>query len=103
MSRVYDRPITIQKIDKVTEDWSDVYEVHASINKTKADHEYLNSGAIQAKKSLTFEVRYFAALEDISLNLQSYRVIYQGIPYDLEDYDDYKLQHKTVKLLGVSY
>ena len=103
MSRLYDRPIVIQKIDELTEEWADVFMVHATINKTRSDNEYLSAGAIQAKKNLTFEVRYFKALEDISLNLQSYRIVYQGVPFDIEDYDDFMLQHKTVKLLGVSY
>lgn len=103
MSKLFDRPITIQKIDESTELWADVYKVHASINKAKADSEYLANGATQGKRSLTFEVRYFAALEDISLNIQSYRLVYQGVPYDIQDYDDYMLKHKTVKLLGVSY
>ena len=99
MSRIYDRPISIQRINELTETWEDVFKVHASINKAKTDNEYLGSGAIQAKKNLTFEVRYFADLEDISLNLQSYRIVYQGVPYNISDYDDFMLQHKTVKLL----
>lgn len=103
MSRVYDKPITIQKIDEITETWADVFRLHARINKAKSDSEYLRAGAIRAKKSLTFEVRYFANLEDISLNLQSYRIVYKGVTYDIEDYDDYMFDHKTVKLLGVSY
>jgi SPP1 family predicted phage head-tail adaptor len=103
MAKTYDRPIIIQQIDEITETWKDCYRVHASINKAKSDNEYLNAGAIQARKSLTFEVRYFSELEDIDLNLQSYRIIYQGIPYDIKGYDDFMLQHKTVKLLGVSY
>lgn len=103
MSRLFDRPISIQRSNETTELWEDVFKVHASINKTKTDNEYLNAGAIQAKKNLTFEVRYFADLEDISLNLQSYRIVYQGVPYNIEDYDDYMLKHKTVKILGVSY
>lgn len=103
MSRPFDRPITIQKINEITELWEDVFKVHASINKAKTDNEYLNAGAIQAKKNLTFEVRYFADLEDISLNLQSYRIVYQGVPYNIEDYDDFMLKHKTVKILAVSY
>lgn len=103
MSKLFDRPIKIQKINELTETWEDVFNVHASINKAKADNEYLNAGAIQAKKSLIFEVRYFGDLEDISLNLQSYRVLYQDVPYNIEDYDDFKLLHKTVKILGVSY
>ena len=103
MSRIYDRPITIQKIDEITETWADVFTVHAGINKAKSDSEYVNAGAIQGKRSLTFEIRYFADLEDIAFNLSSYRIVYQGTEYDLKDYDDYRLEHKTVKLLGVSY
>lgn len=103
MSKLFDRPIIIQKINELTETWEDAFKLHARINKSKADNEYLSAGAIQAKKTLTFEVRYFADLEDISLNLQSYRVVYQGVQYDIKDYDDYMLHHKTVKILGVSY
>ena len=103
MAKVFDRAITIQKRNDQAKTWDDVFTVHASINKAKTDNEYLSAGAIQAKKNLTFEVRYFAALEDISLNLQSYRIFYRGVPYNLVDYDDYLLRHKTVKLLGVSY
>ena len=101
--KTFDRPIIIQKINEETELWEDVFKVHASINKAKSDNEYLNAGAIQAKKTLTFEVRYFADLEDVSLNLQSYRIVYQGMTYNIVDYDDFMLTHKTVKLLGVSY
>lgn len=103
MSRVFDRPISIQKRNELTEDWEDVFRVHASINKAKSDDEYLNAGAIQGKKNLTFEIRYFNGIEDISFNIQNYRVVYQGVPYDIKDYDDFMLQHKTVKLLAVSY
>ena len=103
MGKLFDRPIVIQKINELTETWEDVFKVHAGINKTKGDDEYLSGGAIQGKKNLTFEVRYFSGLEDISLNIQSYRIVFQGIPYDIKDYDDFMLKHKTVKLLGVSY
>ena len=103
MSRPYDRPISIQKINEVTETWEDVFKVHASINKAKSDDEYLSAGAGQGKRNLTFEMRYFKDLEVISLNTQLYRIVYQGVPYDIKDYDDYMLKHKTVKILGVSY
>jgi SPP1 family predicted phage head-tail adaptor len=103
MSKLFDRPITIQKINELTEDWDDVYKVHASINKAKGNSEYLGAGAIQGKINLVFEVRFFKNLEAISNDMQSYRVVYNGTPYNINDYDDYKLLHKTVKLLGVSY
>lgn len=102
MVKLFDRPITIQKINSA-EDWDDVFKVHASINKAKSDNEYLGGGAIQGKRNLIFEVRYFAALEDIACNIQSYRIVYNGVPYDIKDFDDFMLQHKTVKILGVSY
>lgn len=103
MAKVFDKPITIQRLNSKAKQWEDVYKVHASINKAKPDNEYLNAGAIRSKKNLTFEVRYFGDLEDISLNLQMYRILYRKVPYDIKDYDDFMLQHKTVKLLGVSY
>ncbi len=103
MAKTFDRPIIIQKINTVTELWEDVFKVHASINKAKTDDEYLTAGAIQGKKNLTFEVRYFASLEDIGFNIQSYRIVYQGVPYDIKDYDDFMLRHKTVKFSAVSY
>lgn len=103
MAKTYDKPIVIQKIDEKTEKWKDAYRVHAYINKPKADNEYLSAGAIQAKRSLTFEVRYFKQLENISLNTQLYRIVFNGVNYDIKDYDDYQLSHKSVKLLGVSY
>ena len=103
MSRPYDRPISIQRINELTETWEDVFKVHASINKAKTDDEYLSAGAGQGKRNLTFEMRYFKDLEAISLNTQLYRIVYQDVPYDIKDYDDYMLKHKTVKILGVSY
>lgn len=103
MARLFDRPITIQKINEVTEDWEDEFKVHASINKAKSDDEYLSGGSGQGKRNLIFEVRFFKDLEDISYNTQLYRVLYQGVPFNIKDYDDFMLRHKTVKLLGVSY
>lgn len=103
MSRVFDKPIEIQTISEETEVWTTEYNLHARINKTKSNSEYLKAGATQSKRALTFEIRYFKALEDIALNTQCYRILFDGVPYDIEDYDDFMLTHKTVKLLGVSY
>lgn len=103
MSKVYDKPIIIQKINPNTERWESMYNLHARINKASSDNEYLSAGAIQSKQTLTFETRYFKKLEDISLNTQQYRIVYQNNNYNIKDYDDYMLKHMTVKLLGVSY
>lgn len=103
MSKPFDKPIEIQSIDEASETWVTIYKLHARINKAKANSEYLNAGAIQSKRALTFEVRYLKALEDIALNTQCYRILFDTIPYNIEDYDDYMLEHKTIKMLGVSY
>lgn len=103
MSKTYDKPIVIQKINDKTERWEDTYRLHAFINKAKSDNEYLGSGAIQAKRTLTFEVRYFKDIEAIGLNTQKYRIVYNGVSYDIVDYDDFKESHRSVKLLGASY
>lgn len=103
MRKTFDRPVTIQRINEATEEWEDVYKLHARINKASNDSEYLNAGAIQGKRTLTFEVRYFADLEAIAFNKQIYRIVYQGVPYDIKDYDDFMLTHRTVKFLGASY
>ena len=103
MSRVFDKPIEIQVIDEELETWVTKFKTHAYINKARANSEYVNAGAIQSKRALTFEIRYFKALEDIALNTQYYRILFDNISYNIEDYDDYLLTHKTVKLLGVSY
>ena len=99
---VYDKPIIIQKINEDSEKWEDLYTLHARVNKSNGS-EYLNAGANQSKSNLVFEVRYFKDLEAIAFSRGLYRIIYRGQLYDLTDYDDYLEQHKTVKLLGVSY
>lgn len=98
---VFDKPIIIQKITE-DETWIDYISLHANINKTKQS-EYLNSGAIQSKRTLTFTIRYSSNLEDIAYNTQMYRIVYKGNPFDINDYDDFQLLHKTIKLVGVSY
>lgn len=102
-TKIFDRPIIIQKQNTDTEEWSDLYTVHASINKSSSDNTYLGSGASQSKRNLTFEIRYFAGLEKVGLDRQYYRIIYRGEVFDIEDYDDYMLQHETVKFYGMSY
>lgn len=99
--RVFDKLISIQRINEATELWEDVYKLHAYINKASKNNEYQNAGAIQDKVAKTFEVRYFNELKDIEFNTQLYRIVYDGNTYNITDYDDFKEEHITVKLLGV--
>ena len=101
MSKAFAKPISLQRTNDATEKWEDVYKLHAYINKASKNNEYQNAGAIQDKVAKIFEVRYFKALKDIEFNTQLYRIIYDGNPYNITDYDDFREEHKTVKLLGV--
>ena len=98
----YDKPITVQVQDAETEQWTDVLNLHARVNKTGGG-QALNAGADQYRASLTFELRYVRALEDIAFNPQPFRVIYRGRAFKVVDYDDYMEQHRTVKLVGELY
>ena len=98
----YDKPITIQKIDEDTETWSDLWPLHARVNKTTGS-EFVEAGANQSQSTKTFELRYFAALEDVDYNRGLYRIIYRGHTFNIVDYDDYMESHQVVKLKAVSY
>lgn len=98
---MYDKPITIQMQD-ATESWVDKWLLHARVNKTGGG-QALGAGADQYKATLTFEVRYFPALEDLRFHPQPYRISYRGHTFKLVDYDDYMEQHQTIKLVGEAY
>ncbi len=98
----FDRPIVIQTIDQETEQWSNLWPLHARINKTTGS-EYVEAGADRSQSTKTFEVRYFAGIEDIDFNRGLYRIIYRGHTFNIVDYDDYMESHQVVKLKAVSY
>lgn len=98
----FDKPITIQKIDEKTELWADMWALHARVNKTTGS-EFVEGGAIQSQATKTFELRYFAGLEDVDYNRGLYRIIYRGQTFNIVDYDDYMESHQVVKIKAVSY
>lgn len=96
-------PITIQRMDPKTEEWADLYHIHAlQVNKTGGGESY-SAGAEQYKPRLTFVVRWFRDLEDVYGRPQLHRILYRGRTYDIQDYDDFMEQHRTVRLVGVAY
>ena len=97
----FDTPIALQAVDEGTEQWIDLYSLHARVNKSNGS-EHLGGGAVRSKATRVFEVRYFKELEKIDMDRGSYRIVYRGNVYNIEVYDDYMEQHKTVKLLGVA-
>lgn len=96
-------PLTIQRMDPDTEEWTDHLQLHAlQVNKTGAGESF-NAGAEQYHPRLTFRLRWCKALEDMRYNTQEHRIIYRGHMFNIQDYDDYMEQHKTVNLVGVAY
>ena len=93
--------ITLQKLNEQKK-WEDVMTMHAGANKYSGK-EYLDGGSVQSQLKLVFDVRYCKIVSAIRLNTQLYRIIYGDGIYKIMDYDDFKEQHKTVHLLGVSY
>lgn len=99
-------PIKIEKRDEITEKWVEYLPVvHAKVNKNirRTGYEVLSAGGIQIKRSLIFEVRYSPQIKEIAHNTQMFRVIYDGQPYDIVDYDDFEERHQFVKLAGAFY
>lgn len=99
---VFNIPILIKRLNEDTEQWEDHLSLKSRKPNKNKGSEYLGSGAIQSTQELVFEVRYCKPLKDIMLNTQLYAIVYEGILYDVIDYDDYKMEHKTIKLLGVA-
>ena len=98
----FDKPITVQVMNKDTEKWGDLLKLHARVNKTGGG-QTINAGADQFHATLTFEVRYSRALESIRFKPQFYRVVYRGHTFKVTDYDDYMEQHRTVRIVGELY
>lgn len=98
----FDKPIVIQKINQDTEEWSDLWPLHARINKTTGT-EFIEAGADRSQSTKTFELRYFSDLEDVDFNRGLYRIMYRDHAYNIVDYDDYMEKHQTVRLKAVSY
>ena len=91
------------QFQKLNEDnvYNNYYSCHAQINKTGGD-EYLIAGAVSTKNKFTFVVRYCKELKDLQFDTQTYRLIFNGITFNILDADDFKQNHKTIKIIGES-
>ena len=96
----FDKKIIIQKINEATEEWSDVWTLHAAINKAKAT-EY-SGAATETKRTLTFTVRFATPLTVIAYQTSAFRIVFDGVVFNITDFDDFMLEHKTIRFTGVS-
>ncbi|MEG0376353.1 MAG: hypothetical protein RR672_12040, partial [Raoultibacter sp.] len=96
-----DKPITIELYNEDTSEWSHYAKAYASINKdTKGRSE---GDTEDLTERLVFSVRYFQKLFEVRKNLKAYRIVYAGIPFAVDGYDDYMEMHRVVKITGAAH
>lgn len=98
---ILNQKIQIQKFNEDNDSYSDYYSCHAQVNKT-GGNEYLIAGAVSTKNKFTFIVRYCEELKNLQFDTQSYRIIFNGIIFNILDADDFMQRHKTIKIIGES-
>jgi SPP1 family predicted phage head-tail adaptor len=98
-------PIVIEKLtsgfDEIgnqTESWATFHPCRAAINGVSG-REYMAAKAEQAESTLTFRIRYCAALKD--LTPQSYRINWGGKVFDIEHIDNYKFLNESLNIKAV--
>lgn len=98
---ILNQKIQIQKLNEDNDAYSDYYSCHAQVNKT-GGNEYLIAGTVSTKNKFTFIVRYCEELKNLQFDTQAYRIIFNGIIFNILDADDFMQRHKTIKIIGES-
>lgn len=98
----FDKLITIQKVDEDTGSWNDMWNLHADVNYAKSS-DYADAGSQRTSHSMTFRIRYFSGIKDVSHNTQLYRIIFEGDTFAIDGYDDFNLKHKVIRIKAVSF
>lgn len=101
-SRLYDKPIDVDRQDPETEEYAEALHLHARVNNASHDVR-LRAGASEDALVRTFDVRYCEALEDVKESPQLYRVRYRGAIYRVRAADDFEERHETVRITGERY
>ena len=96
-------PVTIQRMDPDTEEWTDLLKLHATQVNRAGGGEGFNSGRETFHPRMTFDLRWCKALEAVRWDVASHRIVYRGHPFNITDYDDYMEQHLSVRLTGEAY
>ena len=96
-------PVTIQRQDPDSEEWTDLLHLHAiQVNKSGGG-EVFSAGREQYRPRLTFDFRWCKELDALRWSTQPHRLVYRGHTLNIVDYDDYMEQHLTVRLVGEAY
>lgn len=98
---ILNQKIQIQKLNDDNDSYNDYYSCHAQVNKT-GGNEYLIAGAVSTKNKFTFIVRYCEELKNLQFDTQTYRIVFNGIIFNIIDADDFMQRHRTIKIIGKS-
>lgn len=98
---ILNQKIQIQKLNDDNDSYSSYYSCHAQVNKT-GGNEYLIAGAVSTKNKFTFIVRYCEELKNLQFDTQTYRIVFNGVIFNILDADDFMQRHKTIKIIGES-
>lgn len=96
-------PVIVQRMDPETEEWSDLLRLHAKKVNRSGGGENFAAGRETYHPRLVFDLPWCKKLEELRYDTQHYRLVYQGQPFNITDYDDYMEQHLTVRLTGEAY
>ena len=96
---VYNKPITIQKLNNDTEVWYDYYLTHAEINKTSG-REYFSAATNVTAATYNFTTRYCSLLEDVQFNTSHYRIVYNKKVFDIINIDNKNLKNHEITIVG---
>ena len=96
---VFDKPFELQHYDLTQHIWTSFEHLHSNINKAISIGGQNPSDSAHSSR-YTFRIRYHAALDGVRSEIQHYRIIYGGEPYELTDYDDYNERRTIIKLIA---
>ena len=96
-------PVTIQRMDPDTEEWTDLLHLHATKVNQAGSSETFAAGRERYSPRLNFDFNWCKALEALRWDTQNHRIVYRGQLFNITDYDDYMEEHRSVRLEGEAY
>jgi len=105
--------ITIQKVNEDTDStdsagnhivsWSDWKKLYAKINSLYGQ-EYWQAAAQGQENTVVFTLRWSRELEILAQTkeITQYRIVYNGLPYDIISYDNVNFANRLVKIKAVN-
>ena len=76
-------------------EWIEYFSCHAYVNNLSGS-EYYEAAKTNTQNEVYFIVRYCSELKDI--DCEHYRIIFEGVPYNISFVDNVMYENKTLKL-----